>query len=288
LPLVTNRPPLKTRLRGLATLLGFGRHGVYVPHRHAGDWPAPGHAPAYAAIERVMISAESAFREHLNAIEALASELQAIGNEPPPTPRWNQDWFPRLDAAAAYAMVRTRRPARLIEVGAGHSTRFYARAAADGGLATRITAIDPAPRADLARLSIALDRRTLQQAGLDAFRDIAAGDVVSIDSSHILMPGSDVDLLLNRVLPELPAGVLVQIHDILLPDDYPPAWGWRRYNEQQGVAPLITTGGWHVLWSSHWMATRMRAEVERSVLARLPLPPGAIEASLWLERNGHG
>jgi len=185
-------------------------------------------------------------------------------------------------------MLRVRKPARLVEVGAGHSTRFYARAAADGGLATLIRAIDPAPRADLTRLSIALDRRTLQEAGLDAFRDIVRGDVVSIDSSHILMPGSDVDLLLNRVLPELPAGALVQIHDILLPDDYPAAWGWRGYNEQQGVAPLLVGGGWRLLWSSRWVATRLRDAVDASVVARLPLPAGAFETSLWLEKVGHG
>ena len=73
--------------------------------------------------------------------------------------------------------------------------------------------------------------------------DLAPGDVLSIDSSHILMPGTDVDILLNRVLPALPAGVLVHIHDVFLPDDYPPAWSWRGYNEQLGVAALVQGGG---------------------------------------------
>ena len=67
-------------------------------------------------------------------IEQYAAELEAIGSAPPPAPRWNQDWFPRLDAAAAYAMVRNTRPRRIVEVGSGHSTRFMARAVADGGL----------------------------------------------------------------------------------------------------------------------------------------------------------
>ena len=100
------------------------------------------------------------------------------------------------------------------------------------------------------------------------------------------MPGSDVDLLLNRVLPRLPAGVLVHIHDIFLPFDYPPIWGWRAYNEQQGVLPLLTTRrlsaavlqrlggaaagrrGWRTRW---WRACRGRAD--------------AIAASLWLEKR---
>ena len=80
---------------------------------------------------------------------------------------------------------------------------------------------------------------TLQAAPAEVFDGLKAGDVLFIDSSHILMPGSDVDILLNRVLPRLPAGVLVHIHDIFLPFDYPAIWGWRNYNEQQGVVPLL-------------------------------------------------
>jgi len=79
----------------------------------------------------LIAAGEPAFAAHLAAIESLAAALQAIGGAPPPAPRWNQDWFPRLDAAAAYAMVRRHRPARIVEVGSGHSTRFLARAVVD-------------------------------------------------------------------------------------------------------------------------------------------------------------
>ena len=96
-----------------------------------------------------------AFAAHLEAIEALAPALEAIGGDSPPAPRWNQDWFPRLDAAAAYTMVRRHRPARIVEVGSGHSTRFIARAVADGALRTRIIAIDL--NGDPAKTSRAVD-----------------------------------------------------------------------------------------------------------------------------------
>jgi hypothetical protein len=97
------------------------------------------------------------------------------------------------------------------------------------------------------------------------------------------MPGSDVDILFNHVLPALPAGVLVHIHDVFLPDDYPADWEWRGYNEQLGVAALLQ-GGTRLLWSSHYAATRMAADVVASVAGRLELKPGAHEASLWLEK----
>jgi hypothetical protein len=94
-----------------------------------------------------------------------------------------------------------------------------------------------------------------------------------------------VDLLLGRVLPALPPGALVHLHDIFLPDDYPAAWDWRGYNEQLGVLPLLLGGAWEVVFASHYVATRMARALEASVVARLPRPPEAPESSLWIERR---
>jgi hypothetical protein len=98
------------------------------------------------------------------------------------------------------------------------------------------------------------------------------------------MPGSDVDFLFGRVLPLLPAGALVHIHDVFLPDDYPTAWSWRGYNEQPAVAALLSGGGWRPLFASRFMLTRHPGAVAASAAASLPLPVGAWETSLWLER----
>jgi hypothetical protein len=125
----------------------------------------------------------------------------------------------------------------------------------------------------------------LQAAPLELFDGLRAGDALFIDSSHILMPGSDVDILLNRVLPMLPAGVLIHIHDIFLPFDYPPIWGWRAYNEQQGVLPLLASEAYRPLFSSAWAERRLGARLEASVVPRLPRPSDAIAASLWLEKG---
>jgi hypothetical protein len=218
----------------------------------------------------------------LRSIEKFAAALEAIGSEPPPAPRWNQDWFPRLDAAAAYAMVRETRPARIVEVGSGHSTRFLARAVADGGLDTHIVAIDPQPRASIEALAVEWLRIPVQRVA--AFPTLGPGDILFIDSSHQLKPGSDVEFLLNAVLPLLPAGVRVHFHDIFLPDDYPAHWAWRRYNEQAAVAGLIEKNILAVNFASHATVTR-QPEALRGVLGRLPLVPGALESSLWLTRN---
>jgi len=150
----------------------------------------------------------------------------------------------------------------------------------------RIVAVDPAPRADIIDLpGVRVVPSTLQAAPADLFNVLKAGDALFIDSSHILMPGSDADILLNRVLPAAPAGTLVHIHDIFLPFDYPAIWGWRAYNEQQGVVPLLTTGAYRPLFSSAWAERRLTDRLASSVVARLPRPDDALPASLWLEKR---
>jgi len=64
-------------------------------------------------------------------------------------PRFNQDWFPGLDGAMAYTLVRYFKPAKIVEVGSGHSTRFLAQAINDGGLRTQLYSVAPQPRADV-------------------------------------------------------------------------------------------------------------------------------------------
>lgn len=229
---------------------------------------------------------ENAFVAFLEVIEGYAEALEAIGPDTPPEPRWNQGWFPRLDAAAAYAMVRHHAPGRIVEVGSGHSTRFLARAARDGGIACEITAIDPQPRATIADLPVRTIAATVQDAGEAPFAALQSGDALFIDSSHVLMPGSDVDFLLNRVLPTLPAGALVHFHDIFLPEDYPESWTWRGYNEQAAVAALVAGNeAYEVLFASRYVATTMADRLAGTVLARLPLIEGGFENSLWLRKK---
>jgi predicted O-methyltransferase YrrM len=264
---------------GLATLFGRER-GFFIPHRYAGSVQPC----AYPALESLLAACTPAFRSVLDDIETHAERLQCLG-EPAPEPRFDQAWFPTLDAAAAYAMVRRVRPTRIVEVGSGHSTRFLARAIADAGLATELVCIDPAPRAPLRGLRVRWIESIVQQAPEIRFSALQAGDVLFIDSSHILMPGSDVDILFNHILPTLPAGSVVHIHDIFLPDDYPPEWDWRGYNEQLGVIPMLLGGGWTPLFASRYVETRMTAPLAATLVARLPNPEAAPNTSLWLRKG---
>lgn len=278
--------PFSKRLRrlrmGLATLLGSPQ-GFFIPYRYARSVEAA--VGSYPEIERLFKAEEATFAEYLGRTDDYADDLRAIGEDAqPPEPRWGQGWFPRLDAAMAYVLVRIFAPKRLVEIGSGHSTRFMARARRDGGLSTELTAIDPAPRADLRRLPLTLHREPLQQAPQGLFDNLADGDIVVVDSSHILMPGSDLDVFLGRILPRLPRGVLLHFHDIFLPDPYPRSWSWRGYNEQSALLPLLLSSEWDVLFASNYAVTRMARQVQSSVVAELPRWDGVYESSLWLRK----
>lgn len=265
---------------GLATVLGLKPQGFFIPHRHADRVVAGG----YPALEARFAASDAALLAFLAEIETWVPSFRGMTG-PAPEPRFDQDWFPRLDAAAAYAMVRRTAPRRILEIGSGHSTRFLARAIGDGDLATRLTCIDPAPRASLEGLAVEWLRALLQDAPQARFTELGPGDVLFVDSSHILMPGTDVDRVLNQILPTLAAGTIVHVHDIFLPDAYPTSWAWRGYNEQSAIAALLQGEGYDLLFASHYVASRHGGRLSRGALAELPCLDSAFESSLWLQKR---
>jgi predicted O-methyltransferase YrrM len=265
---------------GLATISGIAPRGFFIPHRYAASaLPAD-----YPALRPLFAAAEPNFRAVMEAIEGCRHDLLAVAAGDGPA-RFDQDWFPRLDGAAAYALVRRERPRAIVEIGSGHSTRFLARAAADGGLATDIVCIDPAPRAAIAGLTVRHEANVLAASDPGRFEALRAGDILFIDSSHVAMPGTDVDRLFLDILPRLAGGVLVHVHDVFLPDAYPAEWQWRGYNEQLLAGALIQGGAYEIIFASRYVATRCASLVVKGIVAELPLAANAHETSLWLRKR---
>ena len=189
-------------------------------------------------------------------------------------------FFGWVDAEVLYAMVRFLKPVRMIEVGSGTSTRITAMALRANNTPCDFLAIDPEPRSTLPSYIRHL-AALVQSVSSDVFA-LGRDDILFIDSSHLYEPGSDVEYLLDKILPVLPAGTVVHVHDIFLPDDYPKDWEWRHYTEQYRLAEILETGDWEVIWSGHQMMKNERA----AMLAAFPgVPETTDPGSFWMRRR---
>jgi Methyltransferase domain len=153
-----------------------------------------------------------------------------------PTPAWFEVPYAPVDAVALYSMIRKHRPACFLEIGSGISTCFAYRAVKDAGLQTEIISIDPHPRAEIDSICDLIVREGLELCDLAVFDRLQKGDIVFFDGSHRSFMNSDVTVFMIDVLPRLKPGVLVHIHDIMLPWDYPDSFKNWYWNEQYLLA----------------------------------------------------
>lgn len=260
----------------ILTALGF-RRGYFVQYPYVPDAKVP--VATYEAMEALCRA--SPFREFLEEIRGHVPAFERFG-EDPNDPDWENDMFPKLDGAAAYAAVRKFRPKRIIEIGSGNSTHFLAAAAK--GLDTEIICIDPKPRREIKHLSVVMQRRPMTDSDVDLCRSLNSNDILFIDGSHVLMPGTDVDIQFNRCFPALRPGVIVHIHDIFLPDDYPVHWRMRNYSEQNALIGWIISGAFEILYPGYYVLTR-EWDLIRSAFVSYPLEASVRSGSMWLRKR---
>ncbi|MEX0665920.1 MAG: class I SAM-dependent methyltransferase [Acidimicrobiia bacterium] len=251
------------------------RWGHGSPTNHALNEIIGRNRPQYTAILQSVL----AQRERLTAIPVHAPKSS-------PEPRWINGALPGLDAAVLYSMMVEHRPATYLEVGSGQSTKFARRACRDHGLATRIVSIDPAPHAEIDDLCDQVHRSGLEDVDLGLFDQLGPGDILFVDNSHRCLQNSDVTVTFLDVLPALRPGVLVHLHDIFLPDDYPLEIADQFYSEQYLLAAALLAEGPHLqILMPNWYVA---ADAElRAILDPLWDHPGfeAVQrhgASFWM------
>ena len=200
----------------------------------------------------------------------------------------DNQFYGGMDAALLHAVVRHHRPARVLEIGAGHSTLVLAGALAanarDGAPATH-RVVDPHPSPLLTALGGRIDLRAAgaTDVPLDEFAALQDGDLLFIDTTHAVRPGGDVVYLLLEVIPALAPGVLVHVHDVYRPYEYPRAlmddWGlyWQEHHLLQAL--LAFNERLEVLLAGHALWRTRREEL----LALVPeAGTGAVPSALWL------
>jgi hypothetical protein len=199
--------------------------------------------PPHPEILRILEEGRGEYAQRLARFCKLKDSLSKIPNEPSSVetqPCWGpQRFFSSLDAVALYGMLVEFRPKNLIEVGSGYSTKFARCAIRQNGLSTHITSIDPFPRVEIDQICDRVIRQPLEDVNLSIFEELRPGDFIFIDSSHRTFTNSDVTIVFMELLPRLREGVLVHIHDIFWPYDYPPEWNNRYYSEQYLLAAYL-------------------------------------------------
>ena len=154
-------------------------------------------------------------------------------------PTYNNHFLPGLDIIGIYTLLSKYNPERYVEVGSGNSTKVAYKAIKDQGLQTKIISIDPHPRAEIDTISDEVIRKPFENIDIDFLLSLKENDILFIDNSHRVLPNSDATVFFLEILPRLNPGVIVHIHDIYLPYDYPQFMCDRFYSEQYTLAAFI-------------------------------------------------
>jgi hypothetical protein len=157
------------------------------------------------------------------------------------------------DAEYWYNIIRLKKPTKIIEIGSGNSTKMarlaiQANQRADANYHCRHICIEPYEMPWLEKIGVEVLRKKVEDVGVDFFRQLEANDILFIDSSHVIRPQGDVLFEYLELLPTLNRGVIVHIHDIFSPRDYPACWvvsDVRLWNEQYLLEAFL---GFNTMW----------------------------------------
>ena len=203
------------------------------------------------------------------------------------------DSFGSVDAEILYCMVRHFRPNTVIEIGSGNSTRVSSMAilknAEETGVQAKLIAVEPYPSAAIEKGFPGLTRlikAPVQSVPLAEFESLGEGDILFVDSSHVLKEASDVRFECLEILPRLKKGVIVQFHDIFLPFPYPKSWvvdQLRFWNEQYILqAFLAFNSSFEILWAGNYMSHKHSDDLRRAFPSYRPNE--TIPGSFWIKK----
>lgn len=204
----------------------------------------------------------------------------------------NNSEFGPVDVELLYGIVRYFKPKRILEIGSGYSTALSAQAILknkEEGRDCDLIAIDPYPKKLFEKgfpgLS-KLDKREVQDVSLSEFENLKENDILFIDSSHVLKIGSDVQYEYLEILPRLHKGVIIHIHDIFLPAEYPKRWIMQEktfFNEQYLLqAFLMFNSCFEVIFAGSFMHL-YHPELLKKAFS-FYIPEKTLPGSFWIRK----
>jgi predicted O-methyltransferase YrrM len=199
-------------------------------------------------------------------------------------------FYAPLDSHLLYALVRHRKPNRIIELGSGYSTlviRDAAEANARDGTESMHTVIDPHPSYLVANLQgITREKAKAEDLPLETFEALESGDFLFLDTTHVVRVGGDVTRLILEVMPALKPGTLVHFHDIFRPFEYPREL-YERFNkhwQEQYLleAFLAYNQNFEVIAANHALARLHREQITQLIPS---LKPGMHPSAFWVQKR---
>jgi len=204
---------------------------------------------------------------------------------------YENDWFSYSDAIFLYSFLRAHLPRRIIEVGSGFSSAVMLDTI-DGFFPHRpeITFIEPHPERlvgllkDGDREQVRLIDKKIQEVSPDVLLSLESGDLLFIDSSHVVKCGSDLLFLMFEILPRLQPGVFVHFHDVFYPFDYPSEWllEGRHWNENYFLRAFLS---YNSEWSIRFFNTYVHFRFGGLIEEKMPLCMKNPGGSLYIQRE---
>ena len=170
--------------------------------------------------------------------------------------------FESGDAECWYQIIRANKPKRIIEIGSGNSTLMAIKAIKKNqseqlNYTCEHICIEPYEMPWLEQMDITIIREKVEDMDLSFFSQLKENDILFIDSSHVIRPQGDVLFEYLELLPSLNKGVIVHIHDIFSPRNYPKSWlqdDIRFWNEQYLVEAFLSNNdSWEIIASLNFL-----------------------------------
>jgi len=232
-------------------------------------------------------AAQLSLLQSFNVQEELASLAEGVDPESvldDDNPNYNVG-----DVDALYAMVRHLKPRRLFEIGSGYSTRVAAKAIArnvteNKQYGCRHVCIEPYEMPWLEKLGPEILRKRAEDVPAEFFDVLGAGDILFIDSSHVIRPFGDVLFEFQEVFPRLANGVVVHLHDIFTPRDYPERWlrdERRLWNEQYLLEVMLANSSrYKTVLALNWLCHTHRRALDQA-FPKMREKPNANPGAFW-------
>ena len=206
-------------------------------------------------------------------------------------PDANVDRFSQVDSFMLYSIIREKKPAIMIEIGSGESTKVSLASLEineKNGAPCMFYAIEPYPDKFLRginKTNFKLISRNLQEVDIEL---LCSADLLFIDSSHVSKIGSDVNYEILEVIPKLKVGAVIHWHDIMIPTNYWKRWmdnGNMFWNESYMVHSfMLFNNSYKVIWSSRYMQINHPDELKNRFSYFNPEDENQQITSFWIER----